>query len=175
MVRSKLHKFGVLNTSGKLVIPMEYDKIEGLKTANWVYATKGRETFLLDYMNKRVDIPANLRYVDISRSAEGMIPFSGYDGYGFIDLSGKIVIQPQYSNITEFYRGHALVRTAKEELFLIDKNNGIFKKIVLPPSPDGSQRLDVAFSKDGTGYFTMGEIVLDKDGNVVNVSIDDLY
>jgi len=174
MVRSKLHKFGVLNTSGKLVIPMEYDKIEGLKTANWVYATKGRETFLLDYMNKRVDIPANLRYVDISRSAEGMIPFSGYDGYGFIDLSGKIVIQPQYSNITEFYRGHALVRTAKEELFLIDKNNGIFKKIVLPPSPDGSQRLDVAFSKDGTGYFTMGEIVLDKDGNVVNVSIDDL-
>ncbi|MNT75523.1 hypothetical protein D3C72_2144260 [compost metagenome] len=68
-----------------------------------------------------------------------------------------------------------MVRTAKEELFLIDKNNSIFKKIVLPPSPDGSQRLDVAFSKDGTGYFTMGEIVLDKDGNVVNVSIDNLY
>ncbi|ULT27000.1 WG repeat-containing protein [Sphingobacterium sp. E70] len=45
MVRSKLHKFGVLNTSGKLVIPLEYDKIEGLKTANWVYVTKGRETF----------------------------------------------------------------------------------------------------------------------------------
>jgi len=175
MVRSKLHKFGVLNTSGKLVIPLEYDKIEGLKTANWVYATKGRETFLLDYQNKRVDLPANLRYVDISRSAEGMIPFSDYDGYGFIDLNGRIVIQPQYSNITEFYRGHALVRTAKEELFMIDKNNGIFKKIVLPPSPDGSQRLDVAFSKDGTGYFTMGEIVLDKDGNVVHVSIDDLY
>ncbi|ULT26999.1 WG repeat-containing protein [Sphingobacterium sp. E70] len=102
---------------------------------------------MLDYQNKRVDLPANLRYIDISRSAEGMIPFSDYDGYGFIDLNGKIVIQPQYSNITEFYRGHALVRTAKEELFLIDKNNRIFKKIVLPPSPDGSQRLMLPFQR----------------------------
>lgn len=174
MVRSKLHKFGILNSSGKLVIPMEYDKIEGLKTANWVYATKGREMFLLNYQNKRVDLPADLRYLDISRSSEGMIPFSNYDGYGFLDLNGKIVIAPQYSNITEFYKGRALVRNAKEELFMIDKNNRILKKILLAPSPDGSQRLDIGFSKDGVGYFTMGETVLDIAGNVVHIALDDL-
>lgn len=173
MVRSKLHKFGVLNTRGKLIIPMEYDKIESLKTANWVYAAKGGERFLLDYQNKRVNLPADLRYIDISRSAEGMLPFSDYDGYGFLDFNGKIVIPPQYNNITEFYKGHALVRNAQEQLFLIDKNNRIFKKLELPPSPDGSQRLELVFSKEGMGYFTMGEIVLDKDGNRVNISLDD--
>lgn len=175
IVRNKLHKFGVIDTRGKQLIPMEYENIENLRTANLVYATKGNEKFLLNYQNKRTDLPADIRDLNINRTAEGMIPFSEYDkGYGYLNANGQVVIAPQYDYISSFYKGRALVRNMKGENLLIDKQNRILKKIIALPSADVSQNIAVYFTKDGVGYFAIGETILDENANIVKIPLSDL-
>ncbi|MDF2988992.1 MAG: hypothetical protein K0R50_4502, partial [Eubacterium sp.] len=60
---------------------------------------------------------------------DGMISFldSKSELYGFLDLSGKVVIPAKYVSVQAFEKGNAIVEVSKEKFSVIDKSGKVLK------------------------------------------------
>ncbi len=136
-------KYGLMNSDGSWFVPPIYDDIEPVRD-DIVYATKTdngeKSTFLINEDGEVIYFPFFVDYHDVS---PGLIPFNAkewegnyikpglywkYDmddglepgNWGYIDVKGKIVVEPQYYFATGFWNGdghHAVVaRLCNEEL-----------------------------------------------------------
>lgn len=110
---SKNTKYGFIDTTGKLVIPMEFSKInqfhEGL-----ALVSKGDSDYFIDKTGKTVlnvsDYDFNGGYtkglVKVGKDDISGNPFLAKQGY--IDTNGKVVIPFEYMEIESFSNGMAL-------------------------------------------------------------------
>ena len=116
-------KAGVLNKSGKFVIPLEFDTISGYPDGTFLAAKGGRFILLNRKAQVLIKFPANCTTVQLPLkvSKDTLIPcgFGGtvdrkkYIGklgskWSYCDTSGKIVFEPRFSYCTEFVGDRAV-------------------------------------------------------------------
>lgn len=99
-------KWGFLNAEGKLVIPVQYDKVnafdKGIATAE-----KGGKFYILDKSGNETEVTAP-GIIGIKPATEGMIPFNTKDKkFGFLDKTGKVVVEPKFKTVGYFAAGLA--------------------------------------------------------------------
>ena len=126
-------KFGYIDKNGSVVIPFEYDFAqsfsEGLaivrKDGNWGYIDKtGDAVIPIEFPQFPQD-----GYRMLSSFHEGLAGFfAGDDGYGFVDVNGDTVIEPNgtRTNVVgyelRFSEGYAIVPSGSNSVDYIDKN-----------------------------------------------------
>lgn len=113
-------KWGYLNTTGKIAIPLNYDYVtefnNGYATARiggrfMVLDTKGAETALLSKDN--ID--------DIKHFSEGLAPIRSSNGlFGFANTKAETVIKVQFKSVGYFSGGFAWAKNAEGKVGFIN-------------------------------------------------------
>lgn len=116
-------KFGLINKSGELILPLEYDKLV-LTTVNAYSALKNDKWGLITKSNQ-VIIP--FEYDLTSDFIENVCAAKKDEKWGYIDLTNQIIIPFEYDGCTDFKAGLAGVELNgkwglinKENTLLID-------------------------------------------------------
>lgn len=95
----KNNQWGFINSEGELVIPFRSDLI---------FNEKPSGSTDLGVAGMRFPQMANER--TIIKAVKNQVPL-----YGFIDPSGKVVIEPEFLNVSQFQNGYALALKVDEE------------------------------------------------------------
>ena len=123
-------KYGFIDKSGKMVIELQFDWVsdfsEGLAKVE-----KDGKYYFLDKNGKVVFELSKYDYVNVGDFSEGLA-LVAEDGestvsnlgfiiphkmYGFIDKSGKVVIEPQFYDVLDFSEGFTRVEIARTGLY----------------------------------------------------------
>ncbi|MGG1659211.1 WG repeat-containing protein [Brevibacillus sp. NRS-1366] len=160
---SKDYKYGFIDKSGTVVIPFVYegagDFNEGMaavkKNGLWGFIDKkGKE--VLPFRYKSAERPPSF--------SKGLAPVqTSNNKYGYIDVSGKFVIEPKYDEALAFSDGLAAVQ--------IDKKWGYINlsgDIVVPLEYDGANNFSEGYGRvrKGTGVESKYGF-FDKSGKIV--------
>lgn len=120
LIAIKHNKWGYMDTTGKLVIPLKYSQatrfdmgyaIAKYKSEYVIISTKGKE------------IPINVPNIDdLKRFSEGLAPFQSSltFKFGFIDTIGQVAIEAQFKSVGYFSGGLAWAKTIDEKVGFID-------------------------------------------------------
>lgn len=121
-VRNDKYKYGFINSSGALVVPMIYSDIESFSGGLFVVAKNN----LYGYMNidGKLVVPPKYKYAN--KMINGVAKVTGKKGfYGFIDQTGKEIVPTIYIKAGRLYDGLIRVKS-KERLYgFIDKTGNI--------------------------------------------------
>lgn len=117
---------GLIDTSGKVIIPCKYDQIFDLNDKMYVKVLKDLRMGLY-HVDRGLVCPAE--YDMIWDFEDGLAKVSKNRKLGFINEYGNIVVPPIYDFIGEFDNGLALASLGNEDVYL-DKNG----KIINPDS-----------------------------------------
>jgi outer membrane protein assembly factor BamD (BamD/ComL family) len=113
-----IKKCGIINSSGKEIIPVQYDNIEQIKNGFLLY-TKGKPKNLCDLV--RFDGTLIISKIETAYSStEGYYVFERSDKSGVVSSNGKILVQPIYNNITIEEPNQFLVYTDNNQKSIID-------------------------------------------------------
>jgi hypothetical protein len=104
-------KWGFLNTEGKLAIPAIYDKVTVLNDG-FASVQKGTKFFTVD--KNAAEFPVDVAdLADVNDFSEGLASFkTGGDQVGFIDGTGKVVIDAKYQAAGDFHGGLAWAKNS---------------------------------------------------------------
>ena len=155
-------KWGYIDKSGKFIINATYKEAtvfqEGLA---WVVLENGAPSVI----DKNGEIKFTLREAENVRLfSEDLAAFSKVDKgnttWGFVDKSGKQVINPQFDAVGDFHDGKCAIRNKEGKWGYIDKSG----KIVINPQFDSASSF-----KDGKAIVHLDEKagVIDKDGKYI--------
>lgn len=99
--------YGLLNHSGRLVVPIQYDQISPFKNGIASIRKFGKYGFINE-TGKVIVAPI---YDKIGEPSEGLIPvFRTTDKvWSYIDYNGKTMISGSFFEAREFFQGHAIV------------------------------------------------------------------
>ncbi|QQR59463.1 MAG: WG repeat-containing protein [Candidatus Melainabacteria bacterium] len=111
-------KWGFIDKSGATIIPFDYEWTDDFyKTSNGKIAAveKNGKVGFIDSNNKTI-LP--FEYADARSFSEDLAPAT-IDGklWGFIDLSGKFMIEPKFMRANKFNNGRALVYSNERKDF----------------------------------------------------------
>lgn len=114
----KEKKWGFIDKSGATIVPFDYDWVDDFydtQTGKIAAVEKNGKVGFIDSNNK-VILP--FEYADARSFSEGLAPATK-DGklWGFIDLTGKFIIEPKFMRANKFNSGRALVYTAARNDF----------------------------------------------------------
>ena len=124
-VTEDIDKWGYVNTNGKEVIPLKY-KSAGIFNDGVAEVSLADRSFYIDSSGKEVVLPRGTNWA--GKYSEGLRSFQiDTRGYGFVDTTGKIVVQPQYNSVSNFFGGLSLVEK--------DGKYGILKLIKATDKP----------------------------------------
>jgi hypothetical protein len=99
-------KGGYLNTSGKVVIPLEYDNALDFHQGLAAVCKNDRWGFI----DTKGNIAIPLIFDSVKRFSEGLAGVRLGAKFGYIDKTGKTVITPQFSRARHFVNGLAYVQ-----------------------------------------------------------------
>ncbi|UIR54667.1 WG repeat-containing protein [Sphingobacterium sp. SRCM116780] len=171
VLRDSKRQFGILSNSGQLLVPLQYSNIKDLKIPKVVSALKDNKEVLLHYDGKSYPLPADFKDFYSLKTAEGLIAFAGQNyNVGYMDSQGRVLIPATYSDVTQFYRGHALAETENNEIKMIDQSNRTIK--VLKTASDHNPSIDFHLFSEKDGYFTIDEQVYDWQGNPAAITYE---
>ncbi len=154
------YKFGAIDKTGKLVIPIEFDYIDKFENG-LAWAKKGNVTGYIDKTGKFVK---QCDYA-IMHESEGFAVVkrigSEYKGYGIIDKNGNFLLPMKYDYIGGFSEGLSLVRPDffEDRVYYIDKTG---KKVLEIEGNSGDFKEGLAYIRKNGKYG-----VIDKTGKVV--------
>ena len=120
-------KWGMINTEGKVVIPLKYDCVDYFSEGLAYVKLNGKYGFV-DTTGKVV-IP--LKYDSVGKFDEGLASVFLNGKRGFVDKTGKEVVPPKYDFIYDFVEGLAKVRLYDKFGFI-----DVTGKEVVPPKYD---------------------------------------
>lgn len=146
------YKWGFIDTTGQVVVPLEYDYTwpfsDGFATVAMLDADENLQYNIIDTTGQTVPLP---EYDSIGSFSEGLVSVAMLDAagnrkWGFIDTDGQVVVPLEYDRVDKFSKG--LVKVAKDDA---DGNHkyGLIDtagQVVLPPEYDNCGLVD-----DGTG------------------------
>jgi len=102
-------KLGCLNTDGKIVLPIEYEHLTQFN-GGFALAEKNKTFYVLDKMAREIPVEAtDIKH--IWHFSEGLGIIEVKDQRGFVDSTGKVVIEPQFDETGYFSAGLAWART----------------------------------------------------------------
>ncbi|KFX56623.1 DUF3298 domain-containing protein [Clostridium botulinum] len=119
-------KWGLINVKGEYVIKPIYDNINEFNEMRAIFNIK-------DYMgvlNEKGTVITKKKYNFISDYKDGraVIAVSSDNGeyiYGYIDLYGKEIVSPKYSEANDFNNGVALVKSQEKSYSLINRSGQV--------------------------------------------------
>ncbi|MBN1413472.1 MAG: WG repeat-containing protein [Bacteroidales bacterium] len=114
-------KWGYINTSGKVAIPVKYDKVTEFN-GGFATAETGGKFIVLD--SEGEEFPVNdPAVIDLKSFTENLAPYRSSNGkFGFIKETGEIAIPAQFTAVGYFSGGLAWARTADEKMGYINTN-----------------------------------------------------
>ena len=121
-------KWGYIDKSGNVVIPLKYDLAYGVKEGLALVKSNGKYGFI----DKSGNVVIPLKYDDAASFNEGLALVKLNGKCGFIDKSGNVVIPLKYDLAYGFKEGLAPVKLNSKWGF-IDKNDNV----VIPLKYDG--------------------------------------
>jgi TonB family protein len=130
---AKVHKYGYIDKTGKMVIPLLYDGANEFSEGLAAVYVSGHD---YGYIDKTGQMVLPLQYSGADNFSEGLarVEIGGKSGY--IDKTGKIVIPLMYDAAGDFSEGLAAVAMFGGRYGYIDKTG----KMVLPPQYDKAER-----------------------------------
>jgi hypothetical protein len=157
--------YGFINKKGATVIPFKYDVALNFSECLAPVWIKGKAG-LINTKGKTIFTP---QYDSIGNFSEGLATFEvgkptpsilnaekkwelAPVKYGYIDRTGKIVIQPKFSYGNKFYQGRAAVKTSSGTWGYIDQTGKFVGKAQFDFAFPFRNGLAVAITKDGWGY-----------------------
>ncbi|MCP2045921.1 WG repeat-containing protein [Pontibacter sp. HSC-36F09] len=105
-------KYGLRDSTGKEVIPCEYDYLEWLNDALIVLSKNKHETQAL--YNSRGEQLTEFKYRVIGRFLDGLSKVREGGKFGFINMNGDVVIPLEYDLCEPFENGFAMVMKGKK-------------------------------------------------------------
>lgn len=123
IVVEKSKKYGVINLSGKVIVPIEYNQID--INGMYMYATKEQGTVVFDSEGNEAKI--NVDLVKIKTENENYIitinTKNGQTNYGVIDKQGKQIIEEEYSYIEYLFENYFIASNKEGKLGIIDSKD----------------------------------------------------
>ncbi|MEH7255541.1 WG repeat-containing protein [Neobacillus niacini] len=128
--------YGYLNRRGNIVIPLSYELASDFKDGIAIVKNKEGSYALIDLTGKIVN---SYHYEMVDDYREGMLSFrkSNQEKWGYMDESGKMVIEPQFTETQSFIEGKAIVNV-ENNYGLIDKQG----KFIIKPKYSSLLNLD---------------------------------
>ncbi len=133
----KNKKWGYLNSEGKIVIDLKYDKVS-IFNDGYAVAQIGDIFYVLNKAGEETKIQGE-DFVAIKRFSEGLAPFTNSDKKsGFINTEGKVVIPAHFLTTGYFVDGLAWAKTTLKRVGYIDKKG----EWVIDPQFDAGKNFD---------------------------------
>lgn len=168
-------KWGYIDKTGRIVIETDYDQLydfsEGIAVAR-----KGNELFLIDKTGRAI-LSLNMDEIQLEYSgnqkfSEGLIVAcdAKTKKCGFMDKTGKFIIEPKFNDASSFSEGLAkvsIIKNHKEMLGFINRNGDY----VIPPKfdiDDDFLRNTTDFS-EGLASLMDGPPTMTKDSNFMYI------
>lgn len=124
-------KFGLIDFTGKIILPIKYDEVNYFEELKMFFA-KVQESTEGGYFNASGNLIIPQKYKNLNLQKNGLIRFANEQGlYGFMNRSGKVVIEPEYTNAGDFadnglalveYNCAEIAKAAETRIAYIDKN-----------------------------------------------------
>ncbi|QQR58220.1 MAG: WG repeat-containing protein [Candidatus Melainabacteria bacterium] len=123
-------EYGYMNISGKKVIPAQFLKCRKFSEGLASVLSKSQKIGYIDHSGKIVFTKDNCD--ECNEFSEGLASFrsltSSNSKWGFLDKSGKTVIEPKYDLALNFSQGRAAVRLDFEWFFIDKSGNRVSPK-----------------------------------------------
>lgn len=115
-------EYGVINHTGKLVIPVKYKALWYYEDGLYGVAEGKPNNWMMGITDTagRLIVPAV--YNELGRLSEGLLTAKTAAGYGYITVKGRQVIPHKYIAATAFTNGYACVAAAPNSWYWINKN-----------------------------------------------------
>ncbi len=179
-------KCGYINTSGKYVIEPKFDYAENF-SEGLAIVHFGEINFLgfriqnpqIAFINKQGEILfKDKNFTPESKFSDGLAKVSIGEKFGFIDTSGKLVISPQDTWISDFHEGLAVTSTNENNNFrlgYVDKTGKITIPLKFKQAGEFSEGLaNVMFENGKYGYIDIsGKTVIEPQFDVADTFYDD--
>ncbi len=166
---AKDKKWGYLNTSGKVAIPLKYDNVSPFDNGHGVGRIV-KDFFVLNLKGKETPVKiADLK--DVKRFSENLAPYVTLAGLqGFIDTTAAIAIPAKYMDVGDFRGGLALAKNT-DGLFGYINHKGEW---VIEPQYKSAKDFDPV---GGLARVNKGEawMYVNKKGETLAVSITETY
>lgn len=124
-VLEKTKKFGIANSEGKLVLPVEYTDLE-LK-GKYIYVKKDENKYVYDKDGNSVNIDYNKSILDTTNDNYKITitVINDKNLYGVIDANNKQIIEEKYSYIEYAYDNYFIACGDDGKLGIIDSNSNV--------------------------------------------------
>ncbi|GAA0719572.1 hypothetical protein GCM10008905_07800 [Clostridium malenominatum] len=115
--------YGYLDLEGKEVIGAKYEEARDFKEGKAIVKIKEGQYALVD---RNGNVINTYNHAFVGNLGDGLLPFQNEIAgkYGYIDISGKVVLEPRFSLALPFYRDRAIVNVSEDYINkygLIDK------------------------------------------------------
>jgi hypothetical protein len=159
-------RFGIIDKAGENIVGFYYSDINNFRNGvaiahNYININSYRY-FIINESGKIIFENSNL----ISEFSDGLSAFTknlgnGKTSCGYVDKSGKVVIDPQYEIAGDFVNGKALVRIGKGTYGIINNKGSILKKLYYDNLYSLRDDVICYSQKDDNGYDKYGFICTD--------------
>jgi hypothetical protein len=122
--------YGYLDRQGKEVVPLKYEAASDFDNGRALVKVKDKQ-FVLIGING--EVLQSYNYYFVGNLGDGLLAFQKDENgkFGYVDLKGNIVIQPQYTWAMNFSNGRAVVNTTEDynnKFGLIDRKGSFVIK-----------------------------------------------
>lgn len=121
IVENSEGKFGVVGTSKKVVLPVQYEEIKHVYAED-TYVAKEDGTWKI--INIKENTSTNMEYDDVEEIDSTYMTVKKSDKYGIALTSGEEKIEPQYDSLKNIYQNYYIAK--KDNLYgVIDTENTV--------------------------------------------------
>ncbi len=161
--------FGAINLSGELVIENIYSKMDHFYDNRSFARDQENNLILLDANGNSIDISQHnsTNYKDFH---EGLAAVKIGDSWGYIDVDGNLVIEPQYPGVGNFSAGLAWARVEEEKIGYINKKGEMVIEPVYIKCHNFDEKSGMAKVMTGDDWF-----YIDKTGGKLLTNADRFF
>ncbi len=162
-------KWGYLDNKGNLAIPLNYEKASEFN-GGYAVVTKDGKTIIIDKKGNE-KTASDSRVLSINRFTEGLAPFSDAEKKtGFVDVTGKVVIEPKFKSVGFFHGGIAWAKTLEGKVGFIDKTG----QWIIQPTYTAAKDFD---TKSGLAVVKTeaGALYINKEGKTQSINPSETF
>ncbi|MBI1288818.1 MAG: hypothetical protein GC178_14720 [Flavobacteriales bacterium] len=160
-------KWGYLDKKGHLSVAAKYD--DATVFDNGYALVKSKDKWLIiDKVGTEQPIQENVE--DAKHFQEGLAPVKVGDNYGFVNTTGKLVVEAKFKSVGYFVHGKAWAKTESGKIGFIDPSGNWVIEPIYDAAKDGSYSTACTRVKENDQWK-----FIDKKGTVVDAASADSY
>jgi len=162
-------KWGYLNATGKIAIPLKYDYVTAFESG-FAAASIGTKFFVLDTKGLEIEVTTP-GILEIKHFSEGFAPIKTADKkVGFINGKGEIAILPQFNSVGYFFGGLAWVKIIDSKVGFINTKGEWVIKPAFEATSDFDSASKIARVKEAGAW-----LYIDAAGNKIYVKDTEVW